>query len=243
MGGSPALGCGPPWLHDGRMLTHARALGASALAVALLGGCSALLPGGASAGPAGASGGASVAAAGPSTSDPANPPTLPAETAPGKRLKLGAPLYVKVPMGGLPLARAWALVGIIVDSVRPGDQTLWPKIADPGPFAGGTLYYLQGHLKVVALYGPVGRIDGAISGLQSDNKVTGTTTDPGALTAGCAGGFVVDRPAVGLEVETCAIALATKGASVVGAVFFRDRGSTPDAAADPYRKQPVAWLA
>lgn len=228
----------------GRMATRLRPLAASALTLMLLGGCSALLPGGPSAGPSGASAGPSAGApAGPSTSDPANPPTLPPETPPGKRLKLGAPLYAKVPMGGAPPGTAWALVGIIVDTIQPGDQTLWPKIAAPGPFAGGTLYYLHGHMKVVALYGPAGAIDGAVSGLQNDNKVTGTTSNPGALTAECSGGFVIERPTVGLEAETCAIALATKGASVVGAVFFRDRATTADAAADPYRKQPVAWLA
>lgn len=131
-----------------------------------------------------------------------------------------------------------------VDSVTKGDQSLWSKIDKPGAYKGGTIYYIRGTIKVLAINRTpeLTMASAAIGGVQSDGQSGGTEFGVGDLTKDCTGNFVMDDIAVGKQEKTCAIGVTRPGTTMVGAFFYRDGTATPaNPGTDPYVKKPVIW--
>ncbi|XVX21356.1 hypothetical protein ACQP1U_05640 [Actinomycetota bacterium] len=181
--------------------------------------------------------------------DPANPTPLPKVTPPGARVAIGDPIVVKIPSSidsaNNGMKTGWAYVQVSVTSVKKGDQKVLGKIRDLKEFKGGSVWYMRGRMKVLALSGE-GRksiLSVAIAGVQDNGKVGAGTFGIGTLAPECDDGFVLSEAKVGHVQQVCDIMLARPGHRIVGAAFYRDGTLTSwNTSDDPYVAKPVVWM-
>lgn len=171
---------------------------------------------------------------------------LPESTPPGTQLAIGDSMIVRNALGVLEESEGWSILRYTVTGIERGDDAYLQGMDGAEAYqAGGSVWYVRGRVEVVALFGRAidARVGGTVDGIQSDGQAAAGVFDFGGEAPGCTGGFAIDEAQVGAAEDTCTVALALPGTSVIGAYYYAD-GSVPSGGTsdDPYWLDPIVWL-
>lgn len=177
--------------------------------------------------------------------DPANPSPLPKVTPAGSRMRFGQKIVARVPAGVNGEKDGWAYLEVSVTGVTRGDQKVYEGLSNKADFPGGTVWYVKGTVKVLALSGITrgGMAEAPIAGAQGNGDAAGTIFGTRTVKD-CDGNFLLDEAKIGQSASTCAVAIASKGHKVIGAFYYHD-GTLSDGSVhvdDPYVKNPITWM-